>query len=73
MTAVAAITCLQIDVSSWADIADLRLRPSLSYRGIPLLTVVNGTIIMAVWRSSHTASLRLPSSDGKQGPHADRQ
>lgn len=54
MTAVAAITCLQIDVSFLADIADLRLRPSLSYRGIPLLTVVNGTIIMAVWRSSRT-------------------
>lgn len=39
------ITCLQIDVSSWADIADLRLRPSLSDRGVPPGTGVNGTAL----------------------------
>ena len=37
--------CLQIAVSSCADIADLRSQPSLSDRGIPLLTGVNGTLM----------------------------
>jgi hypothetical protein len=36
---------LQIAVSSWADIADLRLRLFLSDRGVPLVTGVNGTLM----------------------------
>ena len=39
-TAIAWLApCLQIDVSSWRKIADLRLWPSLSNRCVPLLTV----------------------------------
>jgi hypothetical protein len=40
-----ATPCLQIDVSSWADIADLGKLLSVSDRCVPELTGGNGTLL----------------------------
>ena len=62
-------TCLQIDVSFWADIADLRLRPSLSDRGVPPVTGVNDANGTALDRhsSGHLLGRALSGPPGFSG------
>ena len=61
--AVEVITCLQIDVSSWPDVADLGERLSVSDRCVPLLTGVIGTLL-ARRSSGRLLWLRFGSSSG---------